>query len=443
MKLEDTVSNLMPSIVEDLASLVRIPSCGFPGFDPEPVRQSAEAVTTLLKQAGIDDVQMFEIKGGHPAVFGQIAAPAGKPTVLLYAHHDVQPPGPLDQWDSPPYEPVVREGRMFGRGASDDKSGIVMHTAAIRAFDAKPPVGVKILIEGEEECTSEHLDQLIGDHTEQLACDAVVIADAGLWRRGVPGITTSIRGVVSCHVGVRVAEKALHSGVYGSAVPDAITSLARIIATLHDERGNVAVAGLQRYSAPGPDFSEEDFRRETAVSEGLELIGDGLLIDRLWRGPSISIVGFDAPSIAEASFQVVPEARALVTLRLAPTEDPAAALVSLKDHIREAAPWGVEVTINGDERARGYEVNTDNRFYEACRRSMADAWGAEPVDMGMGGSIPLVPELVETMPNTAILMTGPSDELAATHSVNESVDLEELRRACLAEALFLQYLAEE
>jgi acetylornithine deacetylase/succinyl-diaminopimelate desuccinylase-like protein len=314
----------------------------------------------------------------------------------------------------------------------------------VRAFDGKPPVGVKILVEGEEECTAEHLDFLIGEHRELLAADAVVIADSGLWRRGVPAITTSIRGVAACTVTVRVAEKALHSGVYGSVVPDAITALARIIAGLHDERGNVTVPGLERSSAEGPEFTEADFRKEAGVRDELELIGDGSLIDRLWRGPSISVVGIDAPSIADASFQVVPEASAMITMRIAPTDDPKRAMAALKDHIRALSPWGVSLSIAGDERAsRGYEVSTANPFYDACRRSMADAWGTEPVDMGMGGSIPLVPELVAVMPDTAILMTGPSDELASTHSLNESVDLVELERATLAEALFLQYIAND
>jgi acetylornithine deacetylase/succinyl-diaminopimelate desuccinylase-like protein len=216
--------------------------------------------------------------------------------------------------------------------------------------------------------------------------------------------------------------------------------LSRIIAGLHDERGNVTVPGLSRSTAGGPEFAEEDFREEAGVSDELELIADGPLIDRLWRGPSISVVGIDAPSIRDASFQVVPEASALITLRLAPTDDPHLAMDALSQHIRDLAPWGVAVTVEGDERARGYEVETDNPFYEACRRSMADAWGVDPIDMGMGGSIPLVPELVAVMPQAAILMTGPSDELASTHSLNESVDLVELERACLAEALFLRYI---
>jgi acetylornithine deacetylase/succinyl-diaminopimelate desuccinylase-like protein len=394
-----------------------------------------------MSTAGLSNVHLIEIPDGHPAVFGEIEAPPGQPTALLYAHHDIQPTGPVEQWDSPPFEPAIRDGRMFGRGTADDKSGIVMHTGAVQAFDGKPPVGVKILVEGEEECTAEHLDFLIGEHRELLAADAVVVADSGLWRRGIPAITTSIRGVLACTVTVRVAEKALHSGVYGSAVPDAITALSRIIAGLHDERGNVTVPGLERYSAEGPEFAEADFRKEAGVDGDLQLIGDGALIDRLWRGPSISVVGIDAPSIADASFQVVPEASAMITMRIAPRDDPKRAMAALRDHIRALSPWGVSLSIAGDERASGgYEVDTANPFYDACRRSMADAWGTEPVDMGMGGSIPLVPELVAVMPEAAILMTGPSDELASTHSLNESVDLGELELACLAEALFLRYI---
>jgi acetylornithine deacetylase/succinyl-diaminopimelate desuccinylase-like protein len=441
MELRGTISDLMASTIADLERLVRIPSCGFPGFDPENVRHSAAATAEIFESAGFQGVRTIEIPGGHPAVFGGIPAPEGRPTILLYAHHDVQPPGPLDEWDSPPYEPAIRDGRLYGRGSNDDKAGIVIHAAAVRAWNGKPPVGVKVLVEGEEECTAEHLDFLIGAHMDLLSADAVVVADAGMWKRGVPAITTSIRGVVSCLVEVRVADKALHSGVYGSAVPDAITSLARIIAALHDEKGNVAVSGLHKSSSPGPHLSDSDFRQEAGVREGVQLIGDGELIDRLWRGPSISVVGIDAPSIAEASYQVVPVAKALVTMRIAPTEDPSEALSALMTHIEAAKPWGVELNIQGEERARGYEVDTANPYFEACKKAMKDAWGVEAVDMGEGGSIPLVPEFASSMPGTAILMTGPADELAAAHSVNESVGLEDLEKACLAEALLFEYAA--
>ncbi len=438
--LRTTVHDLMPEIQADLEQLVRIPSCGFPGFDPAPVRRSAELTAMLLERAGMNDVRIIEVPDGHPAVFGHLPGPPGAPTVLLYAHHDVQPPGPEAEWTTPPYEPAIRDGRMYGRGTSDDKCGIVMHLASIRAFGGRPPVGVKVIVEGEEECTAEHLDWLIGEHADLLRADAVIVADAGSWERGTPALTTSIRGVVACEVEVRVAEQALHSGEYG-VVPDAITALSRMIASLHDDEGNVAVAGLQRRAGASPaEVSEEDFRKEAKVGAGVRLSGSGPLADRMWFGPTISVIGIDAPSVREASFQIVPVAKAAVTMRIAPGEDPATALAALIDHLRAAAPWGVEVTFGGEERAVGHEVSDEGPIFEAARRSAAEAWGVEPVITGSGGSVPLVPILAGVMPGAVILMTGPGDQWSAAHSIDESVDLLELERGCLAQALFLEML---
>ena len=431
----------MPQARADLERLIRIPSVAFPGFDHDQVAASAAATADILREAGLAHVEIWDLPG-MPAVYGHTDIDPALPTVLLYAHHDVQPPGVLEHWASPPYDPIERDGRLYGRGSSDDKCGIVMHATSLRAFDGAPPVNVKVIVEGEEEATSEHLDSLVGGHVEELRADAIVIADSGVWRRGIPALTTSIRGVVACEIDVRVAEKALHSGVYGSAVPDAITALSRIIASLHDEGGNVAVEGLIKREGRPVDYPEEDFRVEAGMRPGVELIGEGALSDRLWFGPSISVIGIDAPSIQEASFQVVPMARAAITMRLAPGEDPRTALEKLKAHLLANAPWGVEVTLSSDERARGYELAAEGAIYEAARRSLRDAWETEPVDMGMGGSVPLVPELAEVLPDAVILMTGPGDEISAAHSLDESVDLIELELACLAQVLFLRYLAD-
>jgi len=441
--MHETIRQLMPELQADLERLVRIPSCAFPGFDQRYVQESADLTAGLFRDAGMHDVRILPVPGGSPAVYGHIPGPEGTPTVLLYAHHDVQPPGPEDQWESPPYEPTVRDGRLYGRGTSDDKCGIVMHLAALRAFGGHPPVGVKIIIEGEEEATAEHLPWLIGQHVDLLRADAVVVADSGSWRTGVPALTTSIRGVVATNVEVRVLDQSLHSGGYGGPIPDAITALARMIASLHDDAGNVAVDGLlRRHGFAAADHDEPTFRDEAGVRPSVELIGDGTLADRLWFGPSINVIGIDAPSIQETSFQIVPVARACVTMRIAPGEDAHEALQKLTDHLRAAAPWGVEVSFEGDERAIGHETATSGPIFDAAMRSLADAWGVEPRRMGMGGSVPLVPVLVEALPDAVVLMTGPGDQHSNDHSINESVDLAELERACVAEALFLSYLVE-
>lgn len=442
--LRDIVSAQFPDTIRELEELIRIPSCAFPSFNQTHVDASAEATRRLLSAAGLQDARIIEVPGGAPAVYGETPGPPGSPTVLLYAHHDVQPPGPIDQWETDPYEPVVRDGRMFGRGTSDDKCGIVMHTAALRAFDGAPPVTIKVIVEGEEEATAEHLDFLIGEHAELLRCDAAIIADSGVYERGRPGITTSIRGVISLEIEVRVAEKAQHSGEFGGPAPDAIMALARIISSCHDDRGNVTIPGMIRRTSRSHDpiYTEEQFREDMGLRPGVALLGDGALTDRMWFGPTLNVVGIDAPTVREASFQIVPVARAMVTMRLAPEQDPVEAIGLLSTHLREHAPWGVEVVIEAEDVGRGYEVTPEGPAIDAMLRAQREAWGVEPMLMGMGGSIPIVPVFADAVPQAEILMLGPGDELSAAHSINESVDLVELERSCLAEALFLQYLAD-
>jgi acetylornithine deacetylase/succinyl-diaminopimelate desuccinylase-like protein len=441
--LRRAVADGMPRTGAELERLVRIPSIAFPDYDPAPVHASAVATAEVLEAAGLRDVRILELPDGvdHPAVFGELPAPDGAPTILLYAHHDVQPEGPLDEWDSPPFEPVVRDGRMYGRGTSDDKCGVVMHAAAIRAWEGRPPIGVKVLIEGEEEAGTEHLPFLIRDNADTIRADVAVIADSGNWRRGVPTLTTTLRGVVDCRVEVRVLEKAVHSGSYGGAVPDAVTSLARLLATLHDARGNVAVPGLASSRWSGVDVDPAEFRKEAGVLDGVESIGDGSLAERLWTKPAVSVLGIDAPRVREASNQLVPAASAKVSLRIPPGQPAAAAMDSLVSHLRANAPWGVRVTVEPGAGGEPFAVRADGPAYAAARRALAEAWGRETVDMGAGGSIPLVPMLAETLPGIAVLLLGPSDELAATHSVNESLALDELERGVVAEALLFERLA--
>jgi acetylornithine deacetylase/succinyl-diaminopimelate desuccinylase-like protein len=362
--------------------------------------------------------------------------------VLLYAHHDVQPPGPAELWSSPPFEPTERDGRLFGRGTSDDKCGIVMHAAAIALSGGTPPVGVRVIVEGEEESTTEHLPELIGNHRDLLEADVVVIADAGIWRRGEPALTTTLRGVVDCTVEIRTLDRAAHSGGYGGAAPDALTVLIRTLAELHDERGNVAVGGLTTMAPPAIDYDEKDFREEAEMRPGLELIGEGTIGERLWAKPAITVIGIDAPTVAGAFNQLVPTARAKISMRIAPGQDPETALDALTAHVEASVPWGAEARVTRGDAGQGFSADSEGVVYEAARRSMADAWGREPVDMGSGGSVPLVSVLKRTFPDITVLLTGPGDELSGAHSSNESLDLRELERSCLSEALFLRYLAD-
>ncbi len=444
-QLRERIAADMHRTVAELERLVRIPSMGYPDYDPANVRASAEATRDILEEAGAVDARLLELDGGHPAVFGEIPGPEGTPTVLLYAHHDVQPEGPVDQWDTPPFEPVVRDGRMYGRGAADDKSGIVVHATAIRALlaDGDPPVTIKVVVEGEEECSTEHLPQLVRGHAHLLRADVAVIADGGNYRTGVPTMNTSIRGVTDIVVQVRVLPSAQHSGSYGGPIPDAVTALARMIASLHDDKGDVAIEGLKRFGWAGMQIPEDEFREESGVLGSVELIGSGTLADRLMAGPAVAVLGIDAPAIAGSSNQIVPVARARVSLRLAPGDDPAAARQALIEHLRRHAPWGVQVTFeagSGFEAGHGWMVDTTSPASQAAMDALSQAYGRDAIEVGSGGSIPLVPMLTETFPGIEVLIWGAMDERSFIHSVNESVDLSEIERIALAEALFIRSL---
>ena len=440
-QLRAATDEAWPRVRESLERLVRIPSVSFPGFDPAPVRESAKATAEILEACGVGGVRFLEIDGAHPGVYGEIAGPAGAPTVLLYAHHDVQPPGEESEWSSPPFEPTERDGRLFGRGSCDDKAGVVLHQSALTAHGGKPPVGIKVFIEGEEEVGSPNLESFLAKFEDELSADVFVLADATNWRAGVPGLTTKLRGLVDCVVEVRTLDHAVHSGMYGGPFPDALSAMSRLLATLHDDVGNVAVEGL----ATGPndplDLTEDELREQTGAVDGLQSIGEGPFTERLWTRPSVSVLGIDAPRVAEAGNVLVPAARAKVSLRLAPGDDPAKAMDALVRHLESNAPWGAKVTVERGAGAWPIDVDAQGPVFEAARRAFREAWGAEAVDIGAGGTIPFVKAFSDAFPSASILLTGVEDPDGRAHGANESLLLEDFRKICLAEALLLEYLA--
>jgi cysteinylglycine-S-conjugate dipeptidase len=441
-ELRAAVDRELPGVIADLVELVRIPGIAFDGFDHSIVDRSAEAVAALLRGAGMPDVRIVR-STGQPAVIGRRPAPPGAPTVLLYAHHDVQPIGDETQWLTPPFEATERDGRLYGRGAADDKAGVLAHIAALRAFGDDLPVGLIIFVEGEEEFGSGSLETLLREYRDELAADVVVIADSGNWDVGVPALTTSLRGIVNFFVDVRTLDHAVHSGMFGGAVPDALITLSRLLASLHDDAGDVAVAGLVRSTAPSPvDYPEERFRSEGGLLEGTRLIGTGRIVDRTWAKPSVSVLGIDAPPSHGAPNALVPAARAKISVRLAPGDDPDKAYDALKNHMETNAPWGAEVTVTLEESGAPCVISADGPMYDAARAAFRTAWdGVDPVDIGVGGSIPFIATFQELFPDAAILVTGVEDPDARAHGPNESLHLGEFRRACLAEALLLANVA--
>jgi cysteinylglycine-S-conjugate dipeptidase len=439
--LHAAVDEAFPTARRDLERLIRIPSVAFPGFDPEAVRRSAEATWEVLEATGLRGVRLLEVEGVPPAVFGEGADPAGGPTVLLYAHHDVQPAGDAAAWDSPPFEPTERDGRLYGRGSCDDKAGIALHQAAILAHGGRPPVGVKVFVEGEEEVGSPNLDRFLDRFADILRADVIVLADATNWRVGVPGLTTKLRGLVDCEVEVRTLDHAVHSGMYGGVFPDALTTLCRLLATLHDDRGNVAVEGLVAGPTEPLDLTEEDLRREMGTVGGLRQIGQGALTERLWTRPSVSVLGIDAPSVREAANILVPSARAKVSLRLAPGQDPQEAMTALTRHLEQRAPWGAEVRVTEGASAWPVAVDARGPVFDAARAALGEAWGRDAVEIGAGGTIPFVKTFADAYPDARILLWGVEDPDGRAHGANESLLLDDFRKACLAEAILLERLA--
>jgi cysteinylglycine-S-conjugate dipeptidase len=426
----------------DLEHLIRIPSVSFEGFDPAEVHRCAEVTAEILSGSGARGVRLLEVDGAHPAVYGEVPGSGDGPTVLLYAHHDVQPPGNEAEWDSPPFEPTEREGRLFGRGSCDDKAGIALHQSALLAYEGRPPVDVKLFIEGEEEQGSPNLEAFLHQHGEDLRADVIVLADATNWRVGVPGLTTRLRGLVDCVVEVRTLEHAVHSGMYGGPLPDALTALSRLLATLHDDQGNVAVEGLTSSATDPLDLTEEDIREQAGAVEGLRTIGDGALTERLWTRPALSVLGIDAPSVREAANILVPAARAKVSLRLPPGQEPRPAMEALVRHLDSNAPWGVKVTVTPGASAWPYEVWAGGPVFDAARSAFREAWGTDPVDIGAGGTIPFVKAFADAFPDASILLTGVEDPDGRAHGANESLLLEDFGKVCLAEALLLRNLSE-
>jgi cysteinylglycine-S-conjugate dipeptidase len=435
------VAEVLPGIRRDLEDLVRIESVSADPARAGEVQRSAEVVAELFRAENFDSVDIVSAEGGAPAVIAHKAGPAGAPTVLLYAHHDVQPENDHAEWDSPPFEPTERDGRLFARGAADDKAGIAAHLGALRVYGDDLPVSVTMFIEGEEEVGSETLPALLREHQSKLEADVIVIADSGNWDIGVPALTTSLRGLVRVDVQVRTLTHAVHSGMWGGLVPDSLIALSRLIASLHDDRGNVAIEGLHGGPAADVDYPEERLRAESGAVPGLEWIGDGSAVERLWTKPALSITGLDAPKVDGASNTLVPSARAKISLRVAPGDTTENALACLRAHLEAHVPWGAELTVTVVDTGEPTRIDATGPAYDAARSAFTEAWdGTEPVDMGVGGSIPFIAEFLDAFPKASVLVTGVEDPDTRAHGANEGLHLAEFERVVLAEALLLHRL---
>jgi acetylornithine deacetylase/succinyl-diaminopimelate desuccinylase-like protein len=432
--------DLMPDVVRDLKSLIRFPSVAFPGYPKEPVLAMANATVSLLREYGLPDAHLIEMPGGYPVVYGEIPAPPGEPTVLMYAHYDVQPAQKEDGWKTDPCEPLEKGGRLYGRGSADDKSGIMIIAASIRLYGGKPPVGIKVVIEGEEETTS-HLEQFTAAHPDLFSCDVFIIADNGNLSVGEPALTTSLRGEVSCIIDIRTLDHAVHSGMFGGAAPDALIALIKILATLHDIRGDVAVKGLRSAASENGGYPVENYRAGAGVLDGVDLIGIGPLGDRLWFKPSITVIGIDAPSLQKSANILIPRAAAKISMRIAPDADAEHELQVLMDHLYAVAPWNVHIDVKEVGHSTGFTCLTGGPGYRAARKALETVFGNPALEKGTGGSIPLVNVLHELVPHAEFILWGAEDAAdSCVHGTNESVEIGDLERIIASQGLFLTLL---
>lgn len=392
-ELVERVREVLPSVRCDLEELVRIESVWADPDRRDEVHRSARAVADLLSQAGFDDVRIVSERGA-PAVIARYPAPPG-----------------------------------------------ATHVAAFWAHGGRPPVGVTVFVEGEEESGSPSLGRLLAAHRDALAADVIVIADSDNWSTDIPALTVSLRGMADCVVEVATLDHGLHSGLWGGVVPDALTVLVRLLASLHDDDGNVAVAGMHESTAARVDYPAGRVRAESGLLDGVSEIGTGSVPQRLWAKPAITVIGIDTTSVAAASNTLIPRARAKISIRVAPGGDATAHLDAVEAHLRRHAPWGAQVTVTRGEVGQPYAIEASGPVYDAARSAFRQAWGADPIDMGMGGSIPFIAEFAAAFPQATILVTGVEDPGTQAHSVNESLHLGVLERAATAEALLLAKLA--
>jgi acetylornithine deacetylase/succinyl-diaminopimelate desuccinylase-like protein len=437
------VASLMPQLTADLARLVAIPGVSAFGY-PEETRaallETHDLVVELLRGAGVAQIGTIDLPDAAPVITAEVPGPPGSPTVLLYGHYDIAPPGDASEWRSPPYQATERDGAIYGRGSADSKSNILMHIGALRAFGGQPPVTVKLVIEGQEESGSE-LTRYPQTRPELFAADVIVVGDMGSVRPGVPTLTIGLRGMAAVVVELATLAGPKHSGQFGGAAPDALVALIQALATLHDANGDVIVPGLRREPWTGASYSEEEFRTLAEVRPGLPLQGTGGLGERVWSGPAITVTGIDALPVDGAVNAVVPYVRAKVSLRIHPGQHPEEAQRLLIEHLEGLRPLGLSLTVTPAETGRGFLATTTGPAYTAARTALSSAWGAPTVEVATGGSIPLVAALSEAVPSAEILMFGTTDGFANIHAPNERVLLDEFERAVVAEAEFLREYA--
>lgn len=445
---DDVVVSLEQQLLDELAALVAIPSVSWPSHDSAHVQASARFTSDLLTGTGLfDSVQIVSApvvggsEQGQPAVIARRPAREGAPTVMLYAHHDVQPSGDEAAWKTDPFVMTRVGDRAYGRGVADDKAGVMSHVGALRALAhmrPDPDVGIVVFVEGEEEYGSPSFANLLDENRETLQSDVIIVADSANWSTEIPALTTSLRGTATLAVTVTTLDHPVHSGLFGGAVPDAMMSMTRLLGSLHDDDGSVAVRGLlENHRGNSPDYDESRLRDESGLLAGVSPIGHGDILERMWTRPALTVTGIDMPSVDNASNTLAATVRACVSLRVSPGQSVAQAAEAVTSHLLTHAPWGARVSVELLATGEGYSASTESDVAQLMTQAMRESWKTEPVEMGMGGSIPFIAEFLTVFPQASILITGIEDPDTRAHSPNESLHIPGFLRAAGAEARFL------
>ena len=441
----DAIAALMPQLKQDLARLVAIPSLsewGFPEHTRPALLEVHQAVVGLLRDAGVESFTSLELPGTAPVITGEIPGPDGAPTVLLYGHYDVVPAGDEELWTSPPFEATERDGAIFGRGAADSKSNILVHVGALRAWGGRPPVGIKLLLEGQEEVGSPLEDGYPSENPEPFRADAIVVADGGSIRAGQPSLTVSLRGDARITAEVRTLASNKHSGQYGGAAPDALVVLLQALASMWDENGDVVVEGLRREEWTGEAYTDDEFRALAEIEDGMPIVGTGGIGSKIWSGPGITVLGIDCPAVDGAAAAVQSYARAVLNVRVHPEQPAIEAQAAVMRHLEAQRPFGVPLELTAGATGDGFRAASSGPAWDAMVAAMSEAWGAATVEIATGGAIPLVKAMSDGVPEAAMFVFGCIDSFANIHGPNERVLVDEWEKAVLAEALFFQELAD-
>lgn len=446
-RAQELLDKEFETILNQLVTLVRIPSVSWPEFDDSFVDTSAQYVASMAKELDFfDSVEVLQApigKGpelGKPAVVARKEPGPGWPTVLLYAHHDVQPPGNQDLWSTPAFEPTLIGERLYARGAADDKAGILVHLAAIQLLDQLLPehsLGVVLFVEGEEEYGSPSFTSFLETYRDKLTSEVIIVADSGNWSTEIPALTSSLRGNVAFNLGVSTLDHALHSGMFGGVAPDAMMALTMLISSFYDSEGNVVISGIQSTTSDNPEYSQEQFREEAGILSGVSLIGDGDVAAQLWHRPAVTVTGVDFPTLAHASNTLNPSVTARISVRVPPGVDAQDAYAAIQSHIQHHNTFNAQMEYSEVSLGNGYLVDKSSLSYLTYTQVLADVWNVDPVNMGVGGSIPFISSFVDTFPSAHVLVTGVEDPDSRAHSPNESLHIPSFKKGILSEFLFL------